>query len=191
MTAYQRLPLRATCPFMEIVSFRPQDDPAVGRRIGRSAIAPSREEFGVTGGAALGVSTFSVEGGQAEAELRAAPDLLEDRVALRQSALCVSRSSISGKVESKRPRDFSRGWTITKMPRWRSCELGDFLGEHLSALWGARVLDAGYGPGVYMDVTAKRAAGLTALDITVGRHDRVAPAGARRGCGDVQALPLR
>lgn len=61
MTAYQRLPLRATCPFMGVVSFRLRVGPAVGRRIGRSAIAASRDERGVVGTQPLARASFSVE----------------------------------------------------------------------------------------------------------------------------------
>ena len=69
-------------------------------------------------------------------------------------------------------------------------DLGRFLDDHLPALRGARVLDAGCGPGSYVPETSQRAAALTVLDIAPGRLDHVDPAAARRVCGDVQALPF-
>ncbi|MGH9266549.1 MAG: class I SAM-dependent methyltransferase [Acidimicrobiales bacterium] len=69
-------------------------------------------------------------------------------------------------------------------------DLGRFLDDHLPALRGGRVLDAGCGPGSYVKATSQRAAELTALDIAAGRLDLVDPAAARRVCGDVQALPF-
>ena len=67
-------------------------------------------------------------------------------------------------------------------------DLGGWLDESLPALRGARVLDAGCGPGTYVPVVRERARELLALDIAWGRlvdveHDR-------RVCGDVQALPF-
>jgi len=69
-------------------------------------------------------------------------------------------------------------------------DLGRFLDEHLPALRGARVLDAGCGPGSYVPETSRRAADLTVLDIAEGRLDHIDPATARRVCGDVQTLPF-
>ncbi|HEX2850298.1 MAG TPA: class I SAM-dependent methyltransferase [Acidimicrobiales bacterium] len=70
-------------------------------------------------------------------------------------------------------------------------DLGDLLDEHLPALRGASVLDAGCGPGAYVPATSGRAASLTALDLAAGRLRSIDPAVARRVCGDVQALPFR
>ncbi|MHB1445490.1 MAG: class I SAM-dependent methyltransferase [Acidimicrobiales bacterium] len=69
-------------------------------------------------------------------------------------------------------------------------DLGRFLDEQLPALRGARVLDAGCGPGSYVPETSPRAAELTVLDIAPGRLGLIDPAAARRVCGDVQALPF-
>ncbi|HUP87318.1 MAG TPA: class I SAM-dependent methyltransferase [Acidimicrobiales bacterium] len=68
-------------------------------------------------------------------------------------------------------------------------DLGEFLDEHLSALRGGRVLDAGCGPGAYVAETRVRASELVTLDIA---HGRLALIDRRvhRLCGDVQALPF-
>lgn len=68
-------------------------------------------------------------------------------------------------------------------------DLGEFLDEHLPALRGGRVLDAGSGPGAYVEDTLARAAHLVALDIAHGRLDLIDGA-AHLVCGDVQALPF-
>jgi len=71
-------------------------------------------------------------------------------------------------------------------------DLGEFLDEHLPAIrGGARVLDAGCGPGAYVPETSKRAAELVALDIAAGRLDGIDSHAALRVCGDVESLPLR
>jgi SAM-dependent methyltransferase len=69
-------------------------------------------------------------------------------------------------------------------------DLGRFLDERLPSLHGARVLDAGCGPGTYVPEVSTRAADLTAFDIASGRLEHVDPAAARRVCGDVQSLPF-
>ena len=68
-------------------------------------------------------------------------------------------------------------------------DLGEFLDEHLPALRGALVLDAGCGPGAYVADTLARARHLVALDIAHGRLELV-DVEADRVCGDVQALPF-
>ena len=67
--------------------------------------------------------------------------------------------------------------------------LGTFLDEHLPALRGAHVLDAGCGAGAYVPDTAARAGKLTALDIAHGRLGQIDDR-ACCVCGDVQALPF-
>ena len=57
-------------------------------------------------------------------------------------------------------------------------DLAAFLDDHLPALRGARVLDAGCGPGSYVPPVTSRAADLVALDIAAGRLDPVDPATA-------------
>lgn len=68
-------------------------------------------------------------------------------------------------------------------------DLGAFLDEHLPALRGGRVLDAGCGPGAYVADTLARASELVAFDIAHGRlmliDQRAHPV-----CGDVQTLPF-
>jgi SAM-dependent methyltransferase len=68
-------------------------------------------------------------------------------------------------------------------------DLGAFLDEHLPALRGARVLDAGSATGAYVPATLARAREVVAFDIAV---DRVAAVDSRavRVCGDVQTLPF-
>ncbi len=68
-------------------------------------------------------------------------------------------------------------------------ELGGFLDEHLPALRGAAVLDAGCGPGSYVADTLARASGLVTVDIAHGRL-RLVERRAGRVCGDLQALPF-
>lgn len=68
-------------------------------------------------------------------------------------------------------------------------DLGSFLDEHLPALRGARVLDAGCGPGAYVPDTSARACELTVLDIAHGRLEHIDDQ-VHRVCGDVQALPF-
>ena len=67
-------------------------------------------------------------------------------------------------------------------------DLGAWLEEALPALRGARVLDAGCGPGMYVSATRRLAAEVVALDIAHGRL--VGIDGAERVCADVQALPF-
>lgn len=69
-------------------------------------------------------------------------------------------------------------------------ELGSFLDEHLPALSGAQVLDAGCGPGAYVAETLARVHELVALDIAHGRLALI-EGRARLACGDVQSLPFR
>ena len=68
-------------------------------------------------------------------------------------------------------------------------DLGAFLDEHLPALRGGHVLDAGCGPGAYIADVLAAASGVVALDIA---HNRLAHIDepAHRVCGDVQALPF-
>lgn len=66
--------------------------------------------------------------------------------------------------------------------------LDAWLAQDLPALRGARVLDAGCGPGAYVPATRALADALVALDIAHGRL--VGVDGADRVCGDVQALPF-
>lgn len=68
-------------------------------------------------------------------------------------------------------------------------DLGEFLDEHLPALRGGCVLDAGCGPGPYVADTLARASELVALDIAHGRLGLI-DGRARRVCGDVQTLPF-
>lgn len=68
-------------------------------------------------------------------------------------------------------------------------EMGTFLDEHLAALRGARVLDAGCGPGAWVTDTLARAADVVAFDIALGRLALVDER-AHRVCGDLQALPF-
>lgn len=68
-------------------------------------------------------------------------------------------------------------------------DLGGFLDEHLPALRGALVLDAGCGPGAYVADTLARAAHLVALDIAHGRLELI-DGQAHLVCADVQALPF-
>lgn len=68
-------------------------------------------------------------------------------------------------------------------------DLGEFLDDHLPALRGALVLDAGCGPGPYVTDTLARADDLVALDIAHGRLGPIDPQ-AHRVCGDVQTLPF-
>lgn len=68
-------------------------------------------------------------------------------------------------------------------------DLGSFLDEHLPALRGARVIDAGCGPGAYVPDTSARAGELTVLDIAHGRLEHIDDK-VHRVCGDVQALPF-
>jgi SAM-dependent methyltransferase len=73
--------------------------------------------------------------------------------------------------------------------RQPASDLGAFLDEHLPSLRGARVLDAGCGPGAYVPATLERARALVAFDIAAGRLEHV-DRRARRVCGDVQSLPF-
>jgi SAM-dependent methyltransferase len=68
-------------------------------------------------------------------------------------------------------------------------DLGAFLDEHLPAIRGGRVLDAGCGPGLWVGATVPRVGSLVALDIAHGRLAWVDPRAARVA-GDVQALPF-
>lgn len=68
-------------------------------------------------------------------------------------------------------------------------DLGEFLDDHLPALRGGRVLDAGCGPGPYVADTLARAGDLVALDIAHGRLELI-DRQAGLVCGDVQALPF-
>lgn len=68
-------------------------------------------------------------------------------------------------------------------------DLGEFLDEHLPALRGALVLDAGCGSGPYVADTLARARELVAFDIAHGRLGLIDPQ-AHRLCGDVQSLPF-
>ena len=68
-------------------------------------------------------------------------------------------------------------------------DLGDFLDEHLPALRGGRVLDAGSGPGAYVADTLARAREVIALDLAHLRL-RLVDGRAHGVCGDVQALPF-
>lgn len=72
--------------------------------------------------------------------------------------------------------------------RQPAIDLGAWLDEALPALRGARVLDAGCGPGGYVPATRALAAELVALDIAHGRLIGVDH--SERVCGDVQALPF-
>ena len=67
-------------------------------------------------------------------------------------------------------------------------DLGAWLGKALPALRGARVLDAGCGPGQYIPPTRELAGRLVALDIAHGRLQGVDH--RERVCGDVEALPF-
>ena len=67
-------------------------------------------------------------------------------------------------------------------------DLGAWLAEALPALRGARVLDAGCGPGGYVPATRELAAELVTLDIAHGRLVDVDH--PQRVCADVQALPF-
>lgn len=69
-------------------------------------------------------------------------------------------------------------------------DLGGFLDQHLPALRGGRVLDAGCGPGAYVAHTLARVHQLVALDIAHGRLTLI-DRRARPTCGDVQTLPFR
>ncbi|HVM07256.1 MAG TPA: class I SAM-dependent methyltransferase [Acidimicrobiales bacterium] len=69
-------------------------------------------------------------------------------------------------------------------------DLGDFLDEQLPAIRGARVLDAGCGPGAYVGPTSAQARELVAVDIAHGRLGFIDSAAAERVCGDVQTLPF-
>ena len=73
--------------------------------------------------------------------------------------------------------------------RQPSIDLGEFLDEHLPALGGGQVLDAGCGPGSYVADTLARARELVALDIAHGRLALI-ESDAYRICADVQALPF-
>jgi SAM-dependent methyltransferase len=68
-------------------------------------------------------------------------------------------------------------------------DLSEFLAQHLPALEGARVLDAGCGPGAYVADTLTRATDVVAVDIAHGRLMLV-DSRAHRVCGDVQTLPF-
>ena len=72
--------------------------------------------------------------------------------------------------------------------RQPAVDLGAWLDEDLPALRGARVLDAGCGPGMYVTATRARAAELVVLDIAHGRLVDVDH--AERVCADVQAVPF-
>ena len=72
--------------------------------------------------------------------------------------------------------------------RQPAIDLGTFLEDQLPALRGARVLDAGCGPGSYVPATAALARDVVALDIAHVRLTGIDDAG--RVCGDVQALPF-
>jgi SAM-dependent methyltransferase len=63
------------------------------------------------------------------------------------------------------------------------------LDDHLPALSGGRVLDAGCGPGAYVTDTLVRADELVALDIAYGRLTLI-DRQAQLVCGDVQTLPF-
>jgi SAM-dependent methyltransferase len=67
-------------------------------------------------------------------------------------------------------------------------DLGAWLAKDLPALRGARVLDAGCGPGMYVPATRALAGELVALDIAHGRL--VGIDHPEKLCGDVQALPF-
>ncbi len=68
-------------------------------------------------------------------------------------------------------------------------DLGQFLDDHLTALHGGRVLDAGCGTGAYVADTVARARELVTFDIG---HQRLGNIDGRthRVCGDLQTLPF-
>ena len=72
--------------------------------------------------------------------------------------------------------------------RQPAIDLGAFLADALPALRGARVLDAGCGPGQYISPTRALAGWLVALDIAHGRLQGIDH--RERVCGDVEALPF-
>jgi len=69
-------------------------------------------------------------------------------------------------------------------------DLGRFLDDHLPAVRGARVLDAGCGPGAYVAETLARARELVTFDIAHNRLEHVDER-SHRACGDIQSLPFR
>jgi SAM-dependent methyltransferase len=68
-------------------------------------------------------------------------------------------------------------------------DIGAFLDDNLPGLRGARVLDAGCGPGAWVGETVARAASVVGFDIAHGRLQLVDDR-ANRVCGDVQSLPF-